>query len=370
MRRLRINEIRLVLHVAGVLLCNLCVTLASAAQDNSCQNPCRDPGAWSAFNIFELSVTISGQPGKSSWKGRFDSSSDDIQLEAEFAEGTTIKRGGIMMIGGRVLAVRGPITEPGSEIDSLDEPVLYYQLVTRLLGTVLPNGPKEISGTRGIDFKDEKTGIQFATPSAQGFIQAPWRVTGQINVLANEEVEYDLTLASARNGSSPTDFKFAGRMSKIPNAKIDDAMSLDGWNIFGVGVQTRQGEQGTTYDYGAGPATATYKTVADVRKKIAQDDYPGELDRSRDFTGFWKTNCEDAFGLSIAHFGTDGKYTVTFCGPGGCGDPAEERKTFINKDPEYEVVSATELKVGDPQHRDIYHKCTTDTHPILKYKNE
>jgi hypothetical protein len=93
-------------------------------------------------------------------------------------------------------------------------------------------------------------------------------------------------------------------------------MLLDEWSVFGLGVQTRKEGNGTVYDYGAVPTTATYKRVADVRKKIARDDYPGEPDSSKNFTGFWKENCEEAFGLQIMPYSKDGKYSVIFCGPG------------------------------------------------------
>jgi len=113
-----------------------------------------------------------------------------------------------------------------------------------------------------------------------------------------------------------------------------------------------------------------YKKVADIRKKHAADDFQGERDPSKDFTGFWKTSCDDAFGLQIMPFGSDGKYSVVFCGPGGCGTPGEDgRNTFITKDSHYTVVSDTELKI---RHNDdtweTYHRCTTETRPILKYK--
>jgi len=326
---------------------------------------------WSSFNVFELSVEQPEQPGKSYWDGRFDPDSNDIQIRAELDDGRNLKHGNIMMVGGRVLALRGPIAQSGYEIDSLDAPVLYYQLVIRLLGAAVPKGSEGTLGVSSIDFKDDKTGIQFATPSAGGFIQAPWRVTGHINVTEHEVVEYDLVLTSAKGGGSPTDFHFIGKLSKTPSARIDDATSLEGWSVFGVGVQSRSTEtQGTIYDYSAAPEKRVYNMIADVRKEIAQGDYPGELDPSKDFTGFWKSNCNDAFGLSIAHYGTEGKYTVTFCGPGGCGDPSEERKTFISKDPEYEVVSESELRVGNADHREIYRKCTNDIHPVLRYKHK
>lgn len=341
-----------------------------SAQVESCKNPCRDPLGWSSFNVFQLTLTRPDQPGSSTWKGRFDADSNDIQIDVDITDGRNSKSGKIMVVGGRFMAVRGPITEPGYEIDSLDAPVLYYQLLTRLLAAALPNGAEGIRGKLGIDFKDKETGIQFATPSAQGLIQAPWEVTGEVFVVESDMVDYKLTLTSEKSDGSTAELSFDGRLSKTSAAKINDATSIAGWKVFGLGIQTRDHEQGKTHDYGAGRENVPYKTVAEMRNKIADADYPGKLDQSRDFTGFWKTSCDNAFGLSIAHYGTDGKYTVTFCGPGGCGDPAEERKTFINKDPEYEVISDTELRIGNSEHRETYHKCTTETHPVLRYKHD
>jgi len=54
--------------------------------------------------------------------------------------------------------------------------------------------------------------------------------------------------------------------------------------------------------------------VADVHKNIELGNYVGEPDTAKDFTGFWKTDCEDGFGLQIKHYGTDGKYSIVFCG--------------------------------------------------------
>src|SRR5258706_6033311 len=135
--------------------------------------------------------------------------------------------------------------------------------------------------------------------------------------------------------------------------------------MLGVGVQTPNEGGGTALDYGAAPVTSGYKTVADIRKKNAAEDFPGEADPSKDFTGFWKTSCDDAFGLQIMPFGDDGKYSVIFCGPGGCGKPGEDgRNTFIAKDPHYTVVSEGELKVRNNDGSwDAYSRCTKETRP-------
>jgi hypothetical protein len=52
------------------------------------------------------------------------------------------------MVGGRVLATRGPATEPGYEIDALDAPLLEQELVFRLLGAVTQWDRKNQRGTQ------------------------------------------------------------------------------------------------------------------------------------------------------------------------------------------------------------------------------
>lgn len=88
------------------------------------------------------------------------------------------------------------------------------------------------------------------------------------------------------------------------------------------------------------------------------------------FTGFWKTNCEDAFGLQIMSFGEEGNYSVSFCGSGGCFKPGTYRPpTTIENDPAYEVISHDHIKVvGKGGSRTDYYKCTEDTDPTLRYK--
>ena len=39
---------------------------------------------------------------------------------------------------------------------------------------------------------------------------------------------------------------------------------------------------------------------------------------AEDYAGFWKGSCTDPFGISIKPAG-DKKYSISFCGPGGCG---------------------------------------------------
>jgi len=87
-----------------------------------------------------------------------------------------------------------------------------------------------------------------------------------------------------------------------------------------------------------------------------------------DYSGFWRTDCDNAFGLQIIR-APGNLYSVSFCGPGGCFRPGTYLpNTPIDGDSMYEVVNEAEirLKVKDGTAM-AYRKCTNDTHPVLQY---
>jgi len=80
-----------------------------------------------------------------------------------------------------------------------------------------------------------------------------------------------------------------------------------------------------------------------------------------DYTGFWKVNCSEGFGVQIKPVGQK-MYSVSFCGPGGCFEPGEwTPNTRIEGDPKYKVISSGELGI---KRKDsgffTYIKCTSD----------
>jgi hypothetical protein len=345
------------------------VVSVTALQQRPCDEACGTPTAWQEFNSFTLRVTVSGKPGYYQWQGRFDKETHDIQIDVENSEEGALVSGKILMIGGRVMAMKGPIAKPGYELDGLDAAALELQLVMKSLGRALPDGPATVKSTQHVDYSDSKIGIKVATQSADAMIQAPWRVVGDLKHAEPDVVQYDLTLTSGDGLGKENTVGFSGRLFNSPNTRIDDKLSLENWKLFDVGPQSHKQGDSTIIGYGA-TATTVYRTVADVRKKVEADDYPGQVDLTKDFTGFWKTNCEDAFGLQIKHFGTDGKYSIVFCGPGGCDDPADSRLTFVTKDPNYQVISEDEIKEQTADGWETYHRCTRDTHPVLKYEDD
>ena len=91
--------------------------------------------------------------------------------------------------------------------------------------------------------------------------------------------------------------------------------------------------------------------------------------RPVDFSGFWKTNCTDAFGVQIKKQ-PDNLFSVSFCGPAGCFAPGQWMpNTPITGDPKYKVLSPTTIEIVNGEHRDRYTRCTTNTDPGLDYAN-
>jgi hypothetical protein len=359
----------------GVALPFLLATIAATAADSPCDAPCRKPTSWFDFNAFTLVVSDPSSRNLAEWSGWWGAESKDMRIEAKTSGDAIKKSGSIVLVAGRVMAVKGDVAETGYEIDALDGAVLQEKLVLILLGAALPNGPKSVHGNQSVDYSEAMTGIQFATPSAEGFIAPPWRVTGSVQLIATDEFEYRLALTSGTKAKATEQSTFFaatyfGRLSKNAHAKLDDSMGLEGWRVLGLGIQTKKTGGGESFDYSAAPTGEVYRTVADIRKKIAADEDPGVPDSTKDFAGFWKTKCEDAFGESIEHFGTGGLYSMVFCGPGGCGNVDEARKTYITGDKHFEVVSQDEyIEIGNGGERHRSVRCSKDPRPVLKYKS-
>ena len=88
------------------------------------------------------------------------------------------------------------------------------------------------------------------------------------------------------------------------------------------------------------------------------------ITRAVDFTGIWKEDCQEKFGLQIKPAG-DGFYSVSFCGPGGCFKPGSYRpNTRIVGDPMYESVSESKLRIKNADGSlMLFNKCSSDPTP-------
>lgn len=336
------------MRLPTILCAGAALTVTSTLVFGDCgKDPeCDELTAWSEFSAITLTLSQPGSPGTATWKGAFDHKTGDFAIDIDARYPGQDMKGTAGMVGGRVMLSKGLKLERGYEIDAIDGPVLSMRLAMIVLGRVYPQGPASLSGRVPIDYTG-KVGIKYATPSASGYVAAPWRLVGNVERRGSGALAFDMLLtmpAGAEARSKEIGWKMTGEFSTRTRPVFDDRASLEGWTLYGVGPQVEERGGSTTYDYGAKPTQdSRFKTIADIRAHIAEENHPGTRDPSKNFTGFWKEKCDQAWGLQVKPYGDDGKYSVVFCGPGGCGDPSESRLTFITGDKRYEVVSEDEI---------------------------
>lgn len=336
----------------AVILGGLLIAVTTSFALAECNKECDDVSAWARFTAIYLAVTSPGQKGVQKWHAEFDHSTNDFRINVDSAGGKEASHGSIGMIEGRTMIVRGLKLERGYEIDAVDGPILSMRLMLALLNRAIPGGPGALKAEQKIDVSEPKVGIQFATPSAEGHIAAPWRVVGTASWSNAETINYELHLTGGTrdplgHAGKPVDMVFTGQLAMRKGPVFRETMPLAGWQVYGIGPKITKHAESTILDYGANKASGTSEgTIADVRVALKEEFNPGKLDPTKDFTGSWKEKCDQNFGLKIIHYGNEGKYAVLFCGPGGCDDPARERLTFITGDKAYEVVGDDVLLEG------------------------
>lgn len=80
-------------------------------------------------------------------------------------------------------------------------------------------------------------------------------------------------------------------------------------------------------------------------------------DEKYPYVGFWKKDCSDCFGLAIDK-AKEGKYSVSFCGPGGCHEPGTYRlDTTIVNDPLYRIIDKNNIVVKGMDGFTKYKRC-------------
>jgi hypothetical protein len=84
-----------------------------------------------------------------------------------------------------------------------------------------------------------------------------------------------------------------------------------------------------------------------------------------DFTGFWKWNCSQDWGVQIKKQ-PGNLFSVSFCGPGGCFEPGQWMpNTPIVGDPRYRYIHSTTLAIEHGDGWQTPTKCTTNPNPVL-----
>jgi Zn-dependent protease with chaperone function len=131
-------------------------------------------------------------------------------------------------------------------------------------------------------------------------------------------------------------------------------------------MERRSGARGTRIPtfLSTHPQTAEREALALAAAGETRGPSRGEGKRI-DFTGLWKEDCEQLYGLQFKPLEKQGVYSVSLCGPAGCLDPGTYRpNTTVQGDASYDVLHAEEILIkqgrGDFT---SYVKCTSEVMP-------
>lgn len=79
--------------------------------------------------------------------------------------------------------------------------------------------------------------------------------------------------------------------------------------------------------------------------------------KTHPLTGFWRSACDDNFGLAIRPAGP-GVYSISFCGPGGCFEPGTYRPdSAIAGDPSYRILDDDTIELSTTKGFQAVHRC-------------
>ena len=138
----------------------LLIVRAAATQEDT------NPSDWGKFESLNLEARRVGIPTTLDSRMLYSRATGDIRIEREVSDPKDPQRGTILMVAGRVFASKGLKSKPGSEIDALDQPLLYSLLLAQVLTRSMSIGPAALTTPQKIAFEDTTRDIRFATPSA------------------------------------------------------------------------------------------------------------------------------------------------------------------------------------------------------------
>jgi hypothetical protein len=209
-----------------------------------------------------------------------------IDEESRYQGQTT--RGRIILVSGRVMLTKGLDLKESYEIDTIDGPVLFYQLVVSLLSQVFPAGPGKFKETLIVDLAENARGIKIATPSASGFFGAPWKLKGRVDRKSSEVIAFSLAFECQIENSRRT-FALRGEWRKtVQVPTLDPNMSLEGWQAYVLGPVSIKQDRGTILDYTAQRRPIKLRTLGELQESIRKDEASssrtGPPDGSKDST--------------------------------------------------------------------------------------
>jgi hypothetical protein len=234
---------------------------------------CDRDGPWRKLTRAEVYLADPDSPHLEIFRAEFDPARRDVAIHVDVRRPEGEARGTVLMVGGRMLMVRGLPLERGREIEALDWPLVNIQLAQIVLGRVFPDGPASLKGERAFDHSG-KAPIEYGTASTRGRIEAPWRAEGSAAQVQPGLVTFAFTLSSPLKTGKKTEtlrMRFRGELAMLERPVLPDDGSLEGWSAFALGPRAEKRGDKTVVGFGTtGDVLPAFKTVADARAYIAE----------------------------------------------------------------------------------------------------
>jgi len=196
------------------------------------------PGThWAQPWFTRLDARFPGQGFHARWDFyRCDCGDAWIKAEETLPEG--ISRGEMLLVGGRVLLVRGfEGRGEGAELRAvIDSPMLMLQLLFVLMQKTAPDGPAALTERRELAHADEIYPLQLETGGAQGGFPAPWEVEGIAYRFEDGSHRFDLDFAFEMQvigePASRSEIHLSGMLDYRPgDFPLAPDVSLEGWTL-------------------------------------------------------------------------------------------------------------------------------------------
>ena len=137
------------------------------------------PGVgWHEAGVTLLDVDFDHTGFHSRWE-YFRCECGDILVRMEQSSPEGVLTGEMVLVGGKVLAARGMVTQAGDLEMMLQAPTLMVQLGFGLLQRSIPGGPADVTMDMDIDVEEEIVDVELNTGLSTGRFGAPWKLKGR-----------------------------------------------------------------------------------------------------------------------------------------------------------------------------------------------
>ena len=213
------------------------------------------------FNGTDIEINISSDKNKSNFNYHFNIyKNGDLELRHN-SENTT--NGIMLLLSGKHLLIKNIKLENGKETDLMDTGGLMYQLVAKLLGKAMPEGPAYIKSNKSLTITEDNTDISVATTSSGGTYPAPWKATFDLSRSKNT-INYKINFIYNIKDNKQNNLLLSGAWNNIEKTILPDKYSLKDFKTYSLGpIQTNN-----SIGYGVKKTNTKFANIGEFRSSI------------------------------------------------------------------------------------------------------